>query len=534
MNAASRKLVHTKNNLPIGWALAELDLLGEWYGGGTPSKSTARFWEGGTVPWASPKDMKSPVLRDTEDKITDSAVANSATKIIPSQSILMVTRSGILAHSFPVSVNEIPTTLNQDLKALWPAKGIDPFYVRYALQAAEQAILASCSKHGTTVHSIEFPRLKSFQIPVAPANEQTRIVAKLDELFSRIEKAQENLKRVQALVRQYRQSVFKAAVTGELTGDWREKHSGQGETGEQLLRRILAARRAAWEAAELKTMKAKGKTPKDDMWKLKYKEPEPPDTSDLPELPEGWVWATVEQLISGEDRSLQSGPFGSNLRHSEFQENGKLVIGIDNVQDGYFSIGSANRISDKKFRSLVKYKARPRDVLITVMATIGRTCVLPKDVEDAIITKHVYRITLNQNLVLPEYVHLCLWGGPAVRRQIFKNAQGQTRPGLNKSILERIALPLPSSDEQQRILRQVDEFVGVFAKLNEMIERETTKSEALRQSILRATSCGRLVPQDPNDEPASALLERIANERAALGAKKPKRGPRKKTREAAE
>jgi len=81
-------------------------------------------------------------------------------------------------------------------------------------------------------------------------------------------------------------------------------------------------------------MQTQGKVPKDDKWKEKYREPEGPDTADLPELPEGWVWATIEQLASEEPRSIQSGPFGSNLLHSEFQDTGVLAIGIDNVLEG--------------------------------------------------------------------------------------------------------------------------------------------------------------------------------------------------------
>src|SRR5690606_34594397 len=129
---------------------------------------------------------------------------------------------------------------------------------------------------------------------------------------------------------------------------------------------VLEARRAAWDAAQAGASR-----------KRKYEEPEEPATEGLPELPEGWCWATVEQLASDEERSVQSGPFGSNLRHSEFTPTGKLVVGIDNVQDGYFSPGRQNRIPLQKYDELVRYKARPGDLVITVMATIGRCCVIP-------------------------------------------------------------------------------------------------------------------------------------------------------------
>jgi type I restriction enzyme S subunit len=93
--------------------------------------------------------------------------------------------------------------------------------------------------------------------------------------------------------------VLKAAVTGELTRDWRERNQGEiRESGAELLQRILKARRAAWEAAELKKLRAKGNRLRDDRWKQKYKEPQPPDTTGLPALPAGWLWATVDSIAA--------------------------------------------------------------------------------------------------------------------------------------------------------------------------------------------------------------------------------------------
>ncbi|MHB8789967.1 MAG: restriction endonuclease subunit S [Desulfobulbaceae bacterium] len=363
-----------------------------------------------------------------------------------------------------------------------------------------------------------------------PKNEQHRIVSKIDELFSDLDEAEANLHRVGKLVRQYRQAVLKAAVTGELTRQWREQNRDRLESGEALLARILAARRAAWEKTELQKMAAKGIKPKNDDWKKKYQGPQPPDTTDLPDLPAWWVWATIDQLAAPIERAIQSGPFGSNLKHSEFQPEGKLVIGIDNVREGFFSLGSQNRISDAKFQELKKYQARPRDVFITVMATIGRTCVVPADIEPAIITKHVYRISTDHSLVVPEFLNLCLWGGPVVRRQLFDNVQGQTRPGLNKSILVKIAVPLPNIEEQKVILKMVDEALIDVDRQQKLVRDELNRSSLLRQSILRAAFAGKLVPQDPNDEPASELLKRIAAEKAAVVAARrmhPGRGRKK-------
>jgi type I restriction enzyme, S subunit len=383
-----------------------------------------------------------------------------------------------------------------------------------------------------TVKHLSSGTVNDLPLPLPPRNEQDRLVSKLDELFSRIDEGERALERVQKLVERYRQSVLKAAVTGELTRNWREKNQHQLESGETLLTRILKARRVAWEKAELDKMKAKGVTPANDKWKLKYEEPVAPETTDLPELPEGWVWASLNQFAAPVDRAIQSGPFGSNLLHSEFQSEGKLVIGIDNVRDGWFSPGSQNRISDEKFEQLKKYAARPKDFLITVMATVGRTCVLPEDIEPAIITKHVYRFTLDQDLVIPEFVNLCVLGSPSVRAQMFGNVRGQTRPGLNKSILTQFGFPLPSLEEQRQILDQSAELTSQISENRKGLVMQTRLSNALRHSVLQTAFCGGLVSQNAADEPASELLERIAAERSEAPAQ-PQRGRKSKTQEPA-
>jgi len=227
---------------------------------------------------------------------------------------------------------------------------------------------------------VDFDQIGTYELLLAPRPEQDRIVAEIEKQFTRLDAATAALKRVQANLKRYRASVLKAACEGRLVPTEAELARKEGrayEPADKLLQRILRERRARWEADTLAKMQASGKPPKDDHWKQKYKEPSAPDTTNLPLLPEGWCWASIEELASPEPRSIQSGPFGSNLLHSEFHETGILAVGIDNVFDGKFSFGSQNRISPAKYRELAKYSARPQDVLITVMATVGRCCVFP-------------------------------------------------------------------------------------------------------------------------------------------------------------
>lgn len=421
------------------------------------------------------------------------------------------------------------------------------------------------------VSGVQHPRvsptsLAEFDIDIPPFPEQERIVAKIEELFTQLDAGVSELQQAKTQLQRYRQAVHKAAVEGELTRDWREsravgaKHSDFGsnhdqpghpnasprpETAEALLERILSERRAKWEAekwekeiecAQKKAAQAKRKAavrssriadlkpeewqnilgdeysrylPKNDKWKTNYKEPELPDMGGLPGLPKSWVWATVEQLASFNPRSIQSGPFGSSLLHSEFQDTGVLAIGIDNVLNGNFSLGQQQRISLEKYEQLKKFTARPLDVLITVMATVGRSCVVPLDLETAIVTKHIYRISTNQDILNPYFMMYCLLGSSEVREQIFGGVRGQTRPGINKSVLVGLAIPIPPLLEQVRIVEKIDRRLSVTDEIEHELDQSLSRADRLRQSILKRAFEGKLVEHNPNDEPASVLLERI-------------------------
>jgi type I restriction enzyme S subunit len=395
--------------------------------------------------------------------------------------------------------------IGSTLSKIW-SDIVDSGYLYYFLQSQYDYI--NTNTKGVGIPHVDPNILYSIDFPVAPENEQNLIVAEIEKQFSRLDEAVDNLKRVKANLKRYKASVLKSAVEGKLTEDWRKANPDVEPAG-KLLERILAERRKKWEEAELAKMKAKGKISKGNKWKKKYKEPIEPGLNEYPYLPEGWCWATIEQLASDQPRSIQSGPFGSNLLHSEFQTEGKLVVGIDNVQDGYFSMGSQNRISGAKFKELEKYAARPGDVLITVMATIGRTCVIPDNIEPAIITKHIYRITPNTEIVMSNFLHLAIWGGAFVREQIFGQVIGQTRPGLNGTIIKRLAIPVPTLKEQAQILKVIQESLSILDKLIPEVDKAEMRSERLRQSILKKAFSGKLVSSDPSDEPASILLETI-------------------------
>lgn len=315
--------------------------------------------------------------------------------------------------------------VNQHVCIIRPDQHLDSSFLRWYLAAPSQQRLINGIESGATRQALTKEKILGFEVPLFPLSRQREIVAEIEKQLSRLDDAVANLKRVKANLKRQRTSVLQAVTSGRLSGE------------------DQAAPRQ-----------------------------------------EAWRWFTIEELASAAPRSIQSGPFGSNLRHSEFQPQGKLVIGIDNVRDGEFSIGSNHRISEAKFKELEKYAARPGDVLITVMATIGRVCVVPDDVEPAIITKHVYRITVNRELAIPDYVAIALRGSGEVRAQLMDSVQGQTRPGLNGSLIKKIRVPLPPLAYQRSIVAEVDRRFSIVREVQVEVDANLKRAQALRQAVL--------------------------------------------------
>ena len=201
------------------WKRFELSNIGKWCGGGTPSKGNPRFWTQKGIPWVSPKDMKTSIIIDTEDHITEEAVKESSTNLVPKNSVLVVTRSGILRHSFPVAICSRDVTFNQDLKALQPAPEFDSRYIALALRAHEWEIIHRCTKAGTTVQSIEFPIFLRFEIPVPNISDQKLVVEEVNRRLSVVEtldtEVTTNLQRAERL----RQAILGTAFSGQFFRD---------------------------------------------------------------------------------------------------------------------------------------------------------------------------------------------------------------------------------------------------------------------------------------------------------------------------
>lgn len=443
------------SELPINWVSGKLGELGVWRGGGTPSKRNPSFWEGGTIPWVSPKDMKFVSIDDTQDHITESAVKGSATKILPKDSLLVVTRSGILQHSLPVATNSREVTLNQDLKALIPIDGLDVKYLYYAFRRFERDILHACCKAGTTVQSIEFPRLKDFEIPIAPLSEQRRIVARIEEIFSRLDAGVAALRHAKAQLQRYRQSVLAAAVTGQLTQAWREQHPDT-EPAEELLERILEQRREQWNG------------------KGKYQEPKEPKVERTDGSPKTWACATVDQVG---DVFL-----GKMLDKSKHTEGQKLpYLRNINIRWGRVDVSDLSEMHYKD-TELERYGLRKGDLLVCEGGEPGRAAVWDNSLPELKYQKALHRVRFRIG-VDPRFVLFCLERDAKAGR-LEQRFTGSTIKHFTRQAFIGYEISLPPFAEQHQIVAEVETRVTAIDHLEAELDRQITRSNRLRQSTL--------------------------------------------------
>lgn len=363
-----------------------------------------------------------------------------------------------------------------------------------------------------------------------PLNEQHRIVAKIEELFSELEKGVESLKTAREQLKVYRQSVLKAAFEGRLTESWRQEHSKELESATELLACIKAEREARFEAQltewqqavetwEAEGGKASGIKKPTKPKKLKEL---PPLTTDelaiLPEPPRGWAWVKVD-TVSGDNRfAIKAGPFGSALKKEFYVPSGYKIYGQEQVISGDAKFGDYF-VSEEKYQELISCAIKPQDILISLVGTVGKVLILPADAQAGIINPRLIKISPNLGYYSP--VFFKYYFESAFLKGLYKTeTHGATMDVLNLGIIQSLPFPLCSMDEQHQIVQEIESRFSVVEKMEQTIDESLQKAEALRQSILKRAFEGKLVPQNPDDEPASELLARIRRARRQAGAER--------------
>jgi len=384
--------------------------------------------------------------------------------------------------------------------------GIDIRWLMSLINSPAFRMAVESKAVGTTRSRISRGNLATILLPVPPAGEQRRIADLLDVLTTRSRRAKETLSDIPALLERFRQSVLAAAFRGDLTADWRVQHPDT-ECAAKLLERIRAVHRRRWEETELEKMAGRGTRPRNDEWKNKY-EPPLKLNSELSELPAGWCWASLDELLL----SLRNG-----IADKPEANNGLPILRISAVRPLSVDLNDVRFLpnSDK----YAEFKLAPGDLLFTRYngnPELVGSCGLVKSLSrETVYPDKLIRGRVVTGLVNPAFVEMALAAVSAREfiRTKCKTAAGQV--GISGGDLRQVPVPLAPVEEQREIVAAVNLLLGKSSSVTSIVSDAYSQFARFEQAALTKAFSGELVPQDPNDEPASVLLERIRAEREA-------------------
>ncbi len=425
------------------------------------------------------------------------------TKIRPDDILITITadlgRVAVVPHKFADAY------VNQHVALVRSCKAVRSDYIAWYLLSPDGQRNLGTYNRGVTRAGLGLNDIASVDIPFAPFPEQRRIVEKIEALTTHTRRAREALDTLPALIDRYRQSILAAAFRGDLTAEWREKQNDLQPISDA---ELSGLRRQLWDAVQEEVNAGR---------KSRYQSAED-IAQEGAELPEGWRWVTVDELCP----IVQ---YGTSAKTTE--QDGVVVLRMGNIQSGTIVFDSIKSLPEEhgEFPSLLLDRG---DLLFNRTNSpelVGKSAVFDGYSTPCSFASYLIRLKvagLNPRL-LAAYINSPfgrVWARGAVSQQV-----GQAN--INGSKLKALAVPLPPAEEQEQILRKLEAHDEMIARVIDQHRFSAARLATLDQSILAKAFRGELVPQDPNDEPASVLLERIRAERAAAGPV-PRRGRRPK------
>ena len=385
----------------------------------------------------------------------------------------------------PVTHLPVRSTLGAFISLLRPSDNLNKKFMYYQVNSYDvQERIRATASTTTNISNVSTKKLAGIGLVVPPKNEQKRIVAEIEKQFSRLDEAVDNLKRVKANLRRYKASILKSAVEGKLTEDWR-KANPDVERADKLLKRILAERRKKWEETELAKIKAKGKEPKDDKWKKKYKEPDVADKINI-ELPKGWVIATVKQLSN----RVQ---YGSSSKTNE-DSDGITVLRMGNLFEGNLLLDKLKYLP-KSHDEFPKLLLDPGDLLFNRTNSpelVGKTAVYKRKPYPCSFASYLIRARFI-NGVDPNFI--CYFINSNYGRQWIKSVVSQQvgQANVNGTKLQALSVPLPPHNEQGIIVSEVENKLSTIDGIEKEVDRNLIRADRLRQSVLKKAFSGKLI-----------------------------------------
>ena len=461
--------------LPNGWTCTRLEEFTAIIQGQSPPSSTYNE-EGKGLPFYQGK------LEFGEIYPTPRKWCSVPKKLAEKGDVLISVRAPV----GPTNINPEKSCIGRGLAAIRGLSGIEPLFILYQVRAFENIL--SGQGTGTTFNAITGDKLKGFNVPVPPLPEQHRIVTKIEELFTRLDDGVEELKKVQLQLKRYRQSVLKSAFDGSLTAKWREEHKAELEPASMLLERIKAER---------------GQN-------SKYKELLPSKKLDLEELPEVWIWTNVGNLAESMKNGIYKPP-------QYYGAEGVACLRMYNIENGSIVWKDIKRmnLTPEEVRD---YGLATDDILVNRVNSrelVGKAASIPSGLESCVFESKNIRLRIYQQYIVSKYVSY--WMRISAQSYFNRNAQQTVgMASINQEQLGAMPIPLCGLPEQRKIVEEIERCFSVADETAIIIEQSLKQAERLRQSILKRAFEGKLVPQNPDDEPAEKLLERIKAEKMKI------------------
>ncbi len=462
------------------WQTKNLGDICKIIGGGTPSTKEEEYFEG-DVAWLTPADLtgyKNKYISEGRRNLTEAGLNNSSAKLLPKGSVLFSSRAPIGY----VAISARPLATNQGFRSLVPNDELKNEYLYYFLKSAKHEAEKLAS--GTTFKEISGKNLGKLKIPVPPLPTQHRIVEKIEELFSELDNGVENLKKAQKQLKTYRQAVLKDAFEGKLTKEWREQQDDL-PTPEELLRLIKAERKAyrrrelaEWEK-EVEQWEKDGKLGKKPTKPRKSRsvdELTDEELSELHDLPENWVWGKINDITL----RVEYGTSNKSLEEGEIP-----VLRMGNMQNGKIDWSDLKYSNDPKDNE--EYLLKKEDVLFNRTNSpelVGKS-VIYKGERPAIFAGYLIRLNQIREVMNGYYLNYFLNSVTAKNHGNTVKTDGVNQSNINGTKLVNYPIPLCSKKEQDQIVQEIESRLSVIDQLEQTINENLQKAEALRQSILK-------------------------------------------------
>lgn len=376
-----------------------------------------------------------------------------------------------------------------EFHVLRPRKGMDAKYLYYYVSSKSFRGEAERFMTGAVGQKrVPTTYIKEAAIPVAPIEDQRRIVAEIEKQFSRLDEAVASLKHVKANLKRYKAAVLKAAVDGKLTEEWR-KQNPDVEPASKLLERILAERRKKWEEAELAKMNAKDKELKNDKWRERYKAVDELNWIELPALPKGWCWVRFEQILESLCNGISTKPD---------KDDGLAILRISAVRPLNVNLDDVRYLPSESASDYERFQIRDGDLLFTRYngnPDFVGVCGAVKNVSAFIVhpDKLMKGTVINEDDIKPNYLELALNTGEsrAYITSMVRTTAGQS--GVSGADIKNVPVPIPPSKEQDLIVQLVEKEVSIIVSIERHLFNLLQRAEQLRQSILSKAFNGEII-----------------------------------------